>query len=203
MEEVGLEGRRRVRPHAAARAGRLRLRPGLADRRDRPRSAVGAVDGGALPRARVALRDVSRGGALRDRGRGEGDRRPASRAHRRGDDRERRRHLRRHRRQHRPRVVHLPRGGALAGRAEARRDRAGDGRRVLVRRDGDGVRGRDDDAQELRRLPLQARRRRGAARGGGARAMRVTRRRTPSPAAAPTRTSSTCTGCAASTSRTG
>ena len=137
--------RGRVRPHAAARAARLRLRPGGADRRDHPRRAVGAAMEVTLPRPRRALGHVPRGGPLGDPGGGEGDRRPAARAGRRGDDRERRR-----RSPAAPRRT-SSRSGARSSRearsprrAQARRARAGDARRVHVRRDRGGVRGRDE-----------------------------------------------------------
>ena len=67
-------------------------------------------------------------------------------------------------RQHRPGVVHVPRGGPLARRAEARRPRAGDARGGHVRGRARGVRGRDGGDESLPRLPLQAGRPRGAAR---------------------------------------
>ncbi len=76
-------------------------------------------------------------------------------------------------------------------RAEAERARAGDARRVLVRRDGGRVRGGDGAAQELQRLSLQAGR--GGRASGRTRARRAAAvsRATLSPAVPQMRTSST------------
>ena len=145
----------RVRPHAAARAHGLRLRPGGADRHGDPRCAVLAGDRGDVPRPRGARRDVSRGRPLGDRGRGARDLGDAARPRRRGVDRERRDDHRRHRREHRPGVVHVRGGGALARRAAARRPDPGDAGRDHVRGRRRRVRGRDDVAQELPRLPVR------------------------------------------------
>ena len=69
-----------------------------------------------LPRPRRALGHGPGGGPLRDRRRGTGDRRPPARPARRRDDGERRHDHRRHRAQHRPGVVRARGGGALARR---------------------------------------------------------------------------------------
>ena len=197
-EEVGLLGAVRVRPHAPARAARLRLRPGGADRRDHPRRAVGAGDGGARStgapshsgmfpeEGRSAIQAAAK--AIADLRLGRVDEETTAN-------------------------VGVISGGTAGNivpewctflaearsprRAQAERARAGDARRIHVRRDGDRVRGRDGAAEELPRLPLQAgattssrspRRRSSAA---------ATRRRTRSRAAPPTRTSSTSAACAA------
>ena len=76
-------------------------------------------------------------------------------------------------RQHRPRVVHVRRRGALARRAQARRPRPGDARRVRLRGQRSRMRGRDAGVEELPRLPLQARRPGRARRHDGARARRL------------------------------
>ena len=192
----------RVRPHAPARTARLRLRPGRADRRDHPRRAVGTTDGRRLPRPRRALGHVPGGGPLGGPGGRESDRRPAARARRRGDDGERRRHQRWHRGEHRPRVVHVRRRGAQPRRAQARRRRSGDARRVHLRGHRIRVRGGDDAAQPVPRVPVREGRRRRPPR----RAMRSSAAGEASPtrsrAARRTRTSSTSAACGASTSRT-
>ena len=131
------------------------------------------------------------------------DRRHAARPPRRGDDRERRHDRGRGRAQHRPRPLHVPRRGALARRGEARRRRPGDARRVHVRRVAHRLRGGDRGRARVQGLPVPQGRRAGSARARGARARRATSRRTRSPAAAPTRTSSTCAASPASTWRTG
>ena len=140
-EEVGLIGAYAFdhdRLHARAR---LRLRPGGADRRDHPRRAVVAGDArctfhgraahsgmfpeegrSAIQAAAKAIADLRLGrvdeettanvGVI-DGGTGG---------------------------QHRPRVVHVPRRGALARRARSSHElRAGDARRVHVRGDGDAT----------------------------------------------------------------
>ena len=69
--------------------------------------------------------------------------------------RERRHDPGRGRAQHRPRPVHLQRGGALARRAEARRRRPGDARRLrLRRRPWPGARSRPRSSRGFQRLPL-------------------------------------------------
>src|SRR5581483_3944321 len=82
---------------------------------------------------------------------------------------------RRHGGEHRPRVVHVPRGGAVARRPQARRPPPGDAGGVRVRRDLRRRGGRDEHPQELSRLPVQARRRRRPARRRRARALRLHR----------------------------
>ena len=79
--EGGDRARRRggLRRRPARGAARLRLRPGRADRRDHPRRAVRPGARGPVPRAGVACRDGPGGGALGDRRRRAGDRRPAAR----------------------------------------------------------------------------------------------------------------------------
>ena len=177
-----LEATRRVlaenRPHARARAalhaeggGRAARRRGVrpraartrgsgyvydqagADRRGDPRRAVLAVDGGDASRPRRARRHVRRRRAA-----------PRSQPRRRrsrtcGSGASTRRRPRTSgmidggtARQHRPRVLHVPRRGALARRAEARRRRPGDARaRVTFAASLDGVRGRDRGAQRATR----------------------------------------------------
>ena len=113
------------------------------------------------------------GGPLRDRRRGARDRRPPARPDRRGDDRERRPDHGRHRAKHRPGVVHLPRRGSLARRAQARRPRPGDARGVHVRREPRRSATVETEVErELPRLPLPARRR----RSFGSRATALARR---------------------------
>ena len=109
----------------------------------------------------------------------------------------------RHGREHRPRVVHVRRRGALARRAQARRPRAGDARRVHVR-------GRlaDCEVETKVRKSYRGYRFKRATTGRPARRTTrssgaATRRATALAAAPPTRTSSTNAGCRASTSRTG
>ena len=70
----------------------------------------------------------------------------------------------RHAPEHRPRVVHVRRRGALARRAQARGARAGDGRRVLVRRRRSKTATSRRRCPRLQRLPLQGGRPGGAAR---------------------------------------
>ena len=156
-EEVGLLGA------AAFDSDRLR-RPRRAMSTTRPRRSAKSSSArrtrtsmrGPLPRACVPLGHVSRGGPLRDRRRREGNRRLPPRPCRRGLDRECRCHRRRHREEHRPRVVHVPRRGAFARPAEARRPRPGDARGGHVRGRAGGLRGRHGDEEDVPRLPLQA-----------------------------------------------
>ena len=203
-EEVGLARRRGLRPRAARRPDRLRLRPGGADRRGDPRRAVRALDGGAAstgaPRTpgmypeegRSAIAAAAK--AIADFQLGRIDEETTANVGLISGGT---------RRQHRPRVVHVPRRGALARRAEARRPRPGDAGGGHVRRRARGVRGRDRGAQELQRLPLQARRSRGPARARRRSSVRLRAVVQRSAAARPTRTSSTSAGSPASTSRTG
>ena len=74
------------------------------------------------------------------------------------------------------------------------RGRAGDARRLLLRRHRDGVRRRDDAAEELRRLPAEAGRAGRRAGGDGVHAVAASSHATGSRAAAPTQTSSTSRG---------
>ena len=91
MEEVGLDRRRRVRPRrgctrsSATSTTRPRRSARSSSARRRRRRCEVRFHGRA-----AHSRDVPGGGPLGDPGGGEGDRRPAARAHRRGDDRERR-----------------------------------------------------------------------------------------------------------------
>ena len=173
QEEIGLLGAAALRPHASSCRARLRLRPGRTDRRDHPRRAVCAGARDHLPRPSCSCGNGARGRAVGHPGGGEGDRRSAARPRRRGDDRERRRHSRRNRGQHRSRRLLVSRRGALPERAEARRCRAGDARRVRVRGQRDRVRAADRVAKDLQRLPLRQERRRRPAGGGRARGLWV------------------------------
>ena len=101
-----------------------------------------------------------------------------------------------------PDLCSLRRRGPLARRAEARRAGAGDAGRADVRRRRRRVRGRDEDDADLHRVPVHARRPAGQARGRGARELRLRAASTGSPAAPPTRTSSTSAGSNVSISRT-
>ena len=148
-EEVGLIGAYAF-DHTRLQAGTgLRLRPGGADRRRDPRCALLAVARGHVPRPRGALGHAARGRPLGDRRRRTGDLGVSARARRRGFHRERRHDLRRHGHQHRPGVVHVRRGGALPGRAEARRPDPGDAGR-------DHVRGGRSGTATSRRRPARA-----------------------------------------------
>ena len=98
----------------------------------------------------------------------------------------------------------VQRRGALARRDEAGGGRPGDARRLLVRGVADRVRGRDArSSRGFKGYRFRKERRARAPRARGARADRATSPCTRSPAAAPTRTSSTCAASPASTSRTG
>ena len=128
-------------------ARRLRVRPARLEARSatsttrRRRSARSSSARRARSRWRCAstvappTRACSRRRAARRSPRPPGRSPTCGSAGRRGDDRERRRDHGRHGRQHRPRVVHVPGRGALARRAQARRPRAGDARRVRLRRE--------------------------------------------------------------------
>ena len=102
-----------------------------------------------------------------------------------------------HRREHRPGVVHVPRRGALAGRGEAGRPRAGDAGGGDLRGGAGGVRGRDGDEEVVSRLPLQAGRPGDPARLGRAAPQRPRADVRACRAAPPTRTSSTSAGSSA------
>ena len=168
----------RLRPRPPARRHRLRLRPGRGDRRDHSRRAVvasrwrctfhgRAAHSGMFPEeGRSAIQAAAK--AIADLRLGRVDEETTAN-------------------------VGVISGGTAGNivpewctfiaearsqsRAEAPRARAGDARRVLVRRDRRGLRGRVAAAQELPRLPLQARRRRRAARRHRARGAAATSRR--------------------------